>query len=207
VKNLGKVKPGPSSEGVPAFSCLIIKLTVGNVVKRALHTDSFYDKLGVFKLKIKTNERIEEMSDATQSAATALAAVSPGAIGTPAGIAAIIGLANALMAGAQAYANLVLANRITLLQAVVTPAVLPSETSIQKIAPAFNECVAAAQFVGQVNALNSAIAQIRATDSTGAPAAAFYAGIPNGTKSGWAANLLAATATFEAMELEPLLTV
>jgi hypothetical protein len=147
------------------------------------------------------------MSDATQSAATALAAISPGAIGTPAGVAAIIGLANALTAGAQAFANSVLANRIALLQAVCTPSALPLGTSIAMIAQAWNEVIVAFQFVGQVNALSAAIGQLRATDATGAPTPMVYAGIPNGVKSGWAANLLAAATTFEEMELVPLLTV
>jgi hypothetical protein len=153
----------------------------------------------------ETNEKEnKEMSDATSIASTALQTQVSAGLAGPAGSAAILALANALVSSAQAYAISVQSRRIGILAGELVPAYLPLGVRIVDLAGAWNEVASANQFLGQANALNSAVAPLRATDSTGTPAAAFIAGIPVANLNTWAANLIAGAATFEALELTTL---
>ena len=117
----------PSPEGLLSREAarLLVSLGIWNVVKLALQRSNFHGKVDVFKLKNETNGRNEEaMSDATASASAALQTQVTAGFPSPAGSAAILALADALQAGAQAYALSTSARRIGILYTEVNPQVL-----------------------------------------------------------------------------------
>jgi hypothetical protein len=118
------------------------------------------------------------MSDATASASVALQTQVTAGLAGPAGYAAILNLASTLQAAAAAYATSVATRRVGILAGELVPAYLPLGVRIADIVGAWNECALANQFLGQANALNAEVAPLRATDSTGSPAANVYRGDP-----------------------------
>jgi hypothetical protein len=120
---------------------------------------------------------------------------------------AILALADALTSSANAYAVSVQARRVGLLYGVLNPQVLlpmGGNVRVETIAAAFNEVFTANQFLARANSLSQQVAPLRATDSTGRPAAALLANIPVSGIVAWANALISAATDFEALELTTL---